>query len=128
MNEPPEIVPPEEEVGPLTPFEAPPVPVTRAARAWVGIVLGVVLLALLLVFIFQNLHHTTIHFFTASGSLPVALVLLIAALAGAGLVLLVGSVRIVQLRRKVRGSSPGRREGRARGGGRRSAKAGASGR
>jgi uncharacterized integral membrane protein len=71
---------------------------------WVAIVLGVVVLALLLVFIFQNLHDTTIRFFSLRGSLPVALALLFAALAGAIVVLLVGSVRILQLRRHVRSS------------------------
>lgn len=84
--------------------QAPPVRASRAGRAWVAIILGIVLLALLLVFIFQNLHHTTIHFFTVSGSLPVALALLFAAIAGAVVVLLVGSVRIIQLRRHVRAS------------------------
>lgn len=84
--------------------QAPPVTATRAGRAWVAIILGIVLLAVLLVFIFQNLHETTIHFFTVTGSLPVALALLFAAIAGAVVVLLVGSVRIVQLRRHVRSS------------------------
>jgi len=86
------------------PEPAPPVRPTRAGRLWVTIVLGMVVLALLLVFIFQNLHHTTVHFFTASGSIPVALALLFAALAGAAFVVLVGSVRIVQLRKGVRRS------------------------
>ncbi|MCU1490848.1 MAG: hypothetical protein JWM85_2253 [Acidimicrobiaceae bacterium] len=78
------------------------VPVTRAGRAWVGVVIGVIVLALLLVFIFQNLHSTRVHFFTASGSVSVALALLLSAIAGALVVLLIGSVRILQLRRGVR--------------------------
>ena len=85
-------------------LQAPPVKATRAGRAWVAIIRGIVVLAVLLVFIFQNLHETTIHFFSVSGSLPVALALLFAAIAGAVVVLLVGSVRILQLRRHVRSS------------------------
>ena len=90
--------PVEEEVLP----ERAKVPITRAGRVWVGLIIALVLLALLLVFIFQNLHATRLHFFTASGSFPVALALLIAAIAGALLVLIVGSLRIVQLRRSIR--------------------------
>lgn len=82
----------------------PPVRATRAGRAWVAIVLGIALVALLLVFIFQNLHTTRLHFFTAVGSVSVALALVIAAIGGAVVVVLVGSVRILQLRRGVRAS------------------------
>ena len=97
-------VPPEPPTGPASPVVAPPVRATRAGRAWVGIAVGLVVLGLLLVFVFQNLHGTTIQFFTAKGSLPVALALIFAAIAGAAVVLLVGSVRIIQLRRHVRAS------------------------
>ena len=97
-------VPPEPPTGPASPVVAPPVRATRAGRAWVGIAVGLVVLGLLLVFVFQNLHDTTIQFFTAKGSLPVALALIFSAIAGAAVVLLVGSVRIIQLRRHVRAS------------------------
>lgn len=86
------------------PLSPPPVKATRAGRVWVAIILGLIVLAVLLVFIFQNLHQTTIHFFTLSGSLSVALALLIAACGGAIVVLAVGSIRIIQLRRGVRRS------------------------
>lgn len=93
----------------------PAVQPSRAGRAWVTIALGLVLLAVLLVFVFQNLHDTTIHFFTASGSIPVALALVLAAIGGAVLVLLVGSIRIIQLRRHVRTAyTEGLRHGRHR--------------
>lgn len=89
---------------PPPPPSAPPVKATRAGRVWVAIILSLVLLAVLLVFIFQNLHQTTIHFFSLTGSLSVALALLIAACGGAVIVLAVGSIRIIQLRRGVRRS------------------------
>jgi uncharacterized integral membrane protein len=54
------------------------------------------------VFIFQNLQDVKVSFFAASGSLPLALALLFAAVLGALIVLTLGSVRIVQLRRAVK--------------------------
>ncbi len=78
------------------------VPTTRAGRLWVALILGVLLLIVILVFIFQNLQDVKVSFFAASGSLPLALALLFAAVLGALIVLTLGSVRIVQLRRAVK--------------------------
>jgi uncharacterized integral membrane protein len=63
---------------------------------------ALIFLVVLLVFIFQNLHNVKISFFTASGSFPLALALLLAAVGGALIVLCLGSIRILQLRRTVR--------------------------
>jgi putative membrane protein len=84
---------------------APPptgVPATRAGRLWVGLVPALVFLVVILVFVFQNLHNVKISFFTASGSAPLALAVLLAAVLGALIVLCLGSIRILQLRRTVR--------------------------
>ena len=78
------------------------VPTSRAGRLWVGLVPALIFLIVLLVFIFQNLHNVKISFFTASGSFPLALALVLAAVAGALIVLCLGSIRILQLRRTVR--------------------------
>ena len=67
-----------------------------------GLVPALIFLVVLLVFIFQNLHNVKISFFTASGSFPLALALLLAAVGGALIVLCLGSIRILQLRRTVR--------------------------
>lgn len=90
-----------------TPAPTPPppptgVPSSRAGRLWMGLLPALIFLILLLVFIFQNLHNVKISFFTASGSFPLALALLIAAVGGALIVLCLGSIRILQLRRTVR--------------------------
>jgi uncharacterized integral membrane protein len=75
---------------------------TRTSRTWVKVLPGLVLLAVLLVFVFQNLRSTKVSFFTASGSLPLALALLAAAALGALSLLALGSVRILQLRKTIR--------------------------
>jgi uncharacterized integral membrane protein len=88
----------------VPPSRPPPtgVPASRAGRLWVGLISALVLLILMLVFIFQNLHNVKISFFTASGSFPLALALLLAAVVGALIVFCLGSIRIIQLRRTVR--------------------------
>ena len=62
---------------------------------------GLLVLMVLLVFIFQNLHDVRVHFFTANGQFPLALALVFAVLLGALVVLAIGTVRILQLRRAV---------------------------
>jgi len=69
---------------------------------WVGLALSAVVLLLLLVFILENERKVDIAFFGAHGHLPLGVALLLAAVAGALLVLIPGTVRIVQLRRTAR--------------------------
>jgi uncharacterized integral membrane protein len=68
----------------------------------VGLIPALIFLIVILVFVFQNLHNVKISFFTASGSFPLALAVLLAAVIGALIVLCLGSIRILQLRRTVR--------------------------
>jgi uncharacterized integral membrane protein len=75
---------------------------TVAGRVWVSIGFAVVLLVLLIIFIAENSRKVTISFLGANGTLSLALAMLIAAVAGALITLLVGTTRIVQLRREVR--------------------------
>lgn len=63
-----------------------------------------VLLAVILLFVFQNLRSTKVSFATASGRLPLAVALLAAAALGGLLVFALGSVRIIQLRKVIRRS------------------------
>lgn len=74
---------------------------TRASRAWSRILPALILLAVILVFVFQNLGTTTIAFLMFSGTIPVALALIIAAALGGLLVLTIGSIRILQLRKAI---------------------------
>ncbi len=88
----------------------PRVASTRASRMWVRTLPAIVVLAVILIFVFQNLQHARVHFLSFSGSLPIALALLAAAALGALAVLALGSVRILQLRKAVRSGRPSRRE------------------
>jgi len=76
---------------------------TRASRMWVRTLPALLVVALILVFVFQNLQHARVHFLSFSGSLPIALALLGAAALGALAMLALGSVRILQLRKTLRG-------------------------
>jgi uncharacterized integral membrane protein len=71
---------------------------TRTGRLWLALVPAIVFLILLIVFIAENGQRVEVKFFGATGHISLALALLISAVAGAILVLLVGSVRIAQLR------------------------------
>ena len=79
---------------------------TRAGRAWVKVLPALLVLALILVFIFQNSQSAKVSFVTASGRLPLAVALLAAAVLGGLFVLALGSIRILQLRRVIH-RSPG---------------------
>ncbi|HKN53820.1 MAG TPA: lipopolysaccharide assembly protein LapA domain-containing protein [Amycolatopsis sp.] len=87
----------------VQPVRVPPRPKqTRVGAFWAALVAGLVVLAVLLVFILQNLDPATVRFFGAEGSLPLALAMLFSAVGGAALVALIGGARILQLRRQAR--------------------------
>ena len=93
----------------LTQTPAPVAPTgvvsTRAGRAWVKVLPALLVLAVILLFIFQNSQSAKVSFVTASGRLPLAIALLAAAALGALFVLALGSIRIFQLRRTIHRSS-----------------------
>lgn len=72
---------------------------TRTGTIWTGLVIGIVVLLLLLVFILQNLDQATLELFAWDFTLPLGVALLFAALAGAAIIALAGAVRILQIRR-----------------------------
>ncbi|MGH2843302.1 MAG: LapA family protein [Solirubrobacteraceae bacterium] len=69
---------------------------------WIAIGVAVVVLVLLIIFIAENSQAVTISFLGAKGTLSLGLAMLIAAVAGVVITLLVGTARILQLRREVR--------------------------
>jgi uncharacterized integral membrane protein len=71
---------------------------TRTGAVWVALALSAVVLLLLLIFILENGHHADIAFFGAHVSLPLGVALLLAAVAGAVVVIIPGTGRIIQLR------------------------------
>jgi uncharacterized integral membrane protein len=82
----------------------PPEPPPKAGRsrvggAWVGLLLGAVVLILLLVFVLQNGQKVDVSFIGAESRLPLGVALLLAAVAGALIVAVPGTARILQLRR-----------------------------
>jgi lipopolysaccharide assembly protein A len=89
----PESVAPADGHGSLT------LPRTRAGTAWVLACVAAVALLVLIVFITQNLHPVEVSFLGWHGHFPLVVVGLAAALVGCVLTLILGSTRIVQLRR-----------------------------
>jgi uncharacterized integral membrane protein len=82
---------------PMPPDEAKKL--TRAGALWTALAGGFLVLVLLLVFIMQNTDTTTIHMFGWAWQVPIGVSLLLGAIAGGLLTFLVGTVRILQLRR-----------------------------
>ena len=78
------------------------IPHTRTARAHNALIAGAVVLILLLVFILENTESVKISYFGAGFHVPLGVALLLAAIGGALLVGIVGTARIMQLRRRVR--------------------------
>ena len=73
---------------------------SKVGQIWVSTTVFAVILILLIVFILQNNVAVKISYFGANGTLPFGVAMLIAAVAGSVLTLLIGSVRILQLRRQ----------------------------
>ena len=74
----------------------------RLSGAWTAVIVAAVVLIFLLIFILQNLDSVTVRFLGMAGTLPLGVGLLFATIGGALLVFLVGTARIVQLRRVAR--------------------------
>ena len=75
---------------------------TRAGRVWVAVCAAALITVLLIIFMVQNTHTVQVTFLGMTGSTSLALMLLIAAVGGILLTLIVGSVRIIQLRHAIR--------------------------
>jgi uncharacterized integral membrane protein len=75
---------------------------TRVSGTWIAVIIALLVLVLLLIFILQNLATATVYFLGMSGSLPLAVAMLFAAIAGGLLVGLVGGARILQLRKETK--------------------------
>ncbi|HIY23211.1 MAG TPA: DUF1049 domain-containing protein [Candidatus Brachybacterium merdigallinarum] len=64
---------------------------------WISLVLGAIVLILLLIFVIQNNVTAGFQYFGASFDLPLGVAMLLAAIAGALVMALVGSVRMIQM-------------------------------
>jgi uncharacterized integral membrane protein len=74
----------------------------RRSALWRTVALTLVLLTALLIFVLQNTRQVRLRFTWLRFSAPAGVALLLSAVAGALLVFLVGSIRILQLRRERR--------------------------
>ena len=79
----------------------PSVTPTRASAAWTSVGAAVLLGVLLVVFLLQNMDRARVNFLFLHARLPIAVALLIATLVGAGVTLLIGAIRIRQLRHRI---------------------------
>lgn len=74
----------------------------RLGSAWVGLVLGALVTILLLIFIAQNTTATDVRYLGLEFSLPLGVLILFAAIAGALIMALFAGFRILQLRMRAR--------------------------
>lgn len=81
-----------------------PVPRTRAGAAWVGVCAAAIIAVALVIFAVQNTRGVEVSFLWMTTSTPLALALVIGAVGGILLTLVLGTARITQLRRQVRGT------------------------
>lgn len=75
---------------------------SRVGVTWLSLAVFVIILLLLVIFILQNNHDVAIEYFGWNGSVPFGVSIILAALAGAILTLLIGSIRILQLKMAAR--------------------------
>jgi lipopolysaccharide assembly protein A len=78
---------------------------SRAGAAWLGISIAVFTSVILIIFLLQNTQNVEVSFLWLSGSLPLAIALLIAGVGVGILIVVIGTVRITQLRRRASRSS-----------------------
>jgi uncharacterized integral membrane protein len=67
----------------------------------VGVIIGVIVLGLDLVFIIQNSQSVRVSFFTGGLNMPLGVALLLATIVGVLLAAIVGTRRILQLRHRL---------------------------
>jgi uncharacterized integral membrane protein len=70
--------------------------------AWLAVCAGALLGIGLVIFIAQNTQKVEVSFLWMQGTTPMAVAMLVSAVAGAATAVVVGTARIVQLRRAVR--------------------------
>ena len=76
-------------------------PRSRAGAVWVGICVAALLLVALIVFMLQNTQLVLVSFLGMEGTVPLAVALLLAGVGVGVIALIVGTVRIAQLRRRL---------------------------
>ncbi len=96
--------PPAGSGGPAT-IDDNPLARTRVSALWVGIIVFAIILILLLVFVLQNTAKVPITYFWLTGHIPLAVAMLLSAAAGVLLTAIAGTLRIVQLRKRLKANT-----------------------
>jgi uncharacterized integral membrane protein len=84
--------------------DANPLRASRTSRSWISLAALVVVLILLVIFIAQNTQRVEVSFLGWNGHPPLSVALLVAAVGGATIALIIGTLRLLQVRRRVRRS------------------------
>jgi uncharacterized integral membrane protein len=78
---------------------------SRTSGAWIGLAVVAILLVLLIIFIAQNTQKVQVAFLGWEGQTPLAVALLASVVTGLVVAAIAGSLRILQLRRRVKRSA-----------------------
>ena len=78
---------------------------SRTSGLWIGVAVAAVLLVLLIIFIAQNTQEVQVAFLGWDGQTPLAVAILAAVVTGLVIAAIAGSLRILQLRRRVKRSA-----------------------
>ncbi|MGC4111731.1 MAG: lipopolysaccharide assembly protein LapA domain-containing protein [Nocardioides sp.] len=87
---------------PESPDQKDPLRASRVGRVWVAVVVFALVLVLLIVFFAQNTDRVAVRFLGWTWHAPLAVVVLSGVVAGMILTVVAGTLRILQLRRRVR--------------------------
>ena len=82
---------------PTVPEEVPTAGGGKTAGLWISLILGAIVLVMLLIFVIQNNKSASFVYFATEFQLPLGVAMLLAAIAGALVMALVGSVRMMQM-------------------------------
>lgn len=89
----------------VTEQEADPLRGSRTSRGWIAVATLAVIFVLLIVFVAQNTASVAVRFFGWTWHSPLAVAILVGAVAGMVLAVVAGTLRIWQLHRRVRRAS-----------------------
>jgi len=84
---------------------ADPLRASRTSGLWIAVAASGIVLVLLIIFIVQNTDPVSVRFLGWEGETPLAVAMMVATAAGLFLATIVGSLRILQLRRRIKRES-----------------------
>ena len=90
---------------PEPPTPEDPLRGSRTSGAWIGLAVVAILLVLLVIFVAQNTQKVQVAFLGWEGQTPLAVAILASVVTGLVVAAIAGSLRIIQLRRRVKRSA-----------------------